>query len=443
MKLPNIKIIIRFIVVALIYSLWVVWTGYYWLLAGLVIIIDLHLTKKINWTFWHVKTRDGSKLVFWSEWLDAILFAVIVASIIKTFFTEAYRIPSPSMEQTLLPGDYLFVSKLAYGPRMPKTPIAFPLVHNTLPFSNTLPSYLTSIQLDYRRIAGFGNVKRNDIIVFNYPEGDTVVLESPLANYYGLLRDYGRDYVRKNYTIIYRPVDRRENFIKRCVALPGDTFLIQNGIVMVNGKYEVMKPTQKVFFRIVTRGNAISDSLWKSIGQNTDNIFYDRGNSRYEIPLSIENSDLISKWPGVKLVIRVYPEDETLANNMFPYDSHYPWNIKQFGPLIIPFRGMEIKITKENSAIYRRIIEVYEANKFEVSGNEVRINGQSVNSYIFRMNYYFAMGDNRDNSLDSRYWGFVPEDHLIGKASLVWLSIDPDKKGLSKLRFNRMFRSIN
>jgi signal peptidase I len=204
-----------------------------------------------------------------------------------------------------------------------------------------------------------------------------------------------------------------------------------------------MLPTQKVIFRIVTNGNSLPDSLWNLIGLNPENIFFDQNNSRYEIPLSIENSDQISKWPGVKIVIRVFPEDETRPNSMFPYDSHYPWTIRQFGPLVIPKKGIVVKLTAQNSALWRRIIEVYEGNRFEIAGNDVKINDTIARSYTFKMDYYFAMGDNRDNSLDSRYWGFVPEDHLIGKASIVWLSIDPDKKGLQKLRLNRMFRRIN
>jgi signal peptidase I len=443
MKHIPVRSIVRFLSFFIPYSLWVIWTGYYWLFAGWIILFDIYFTKKVKWALWHVYTSDRSRLVFWSEWLDAIIFAVIAASFLKTFFTEAYRIPSPSMEQTLLPGDYLFVSKIAYGPRMPITPIAMPLVHNTLPFTEATPSYLSIIQMPYKRILGFGKVKRNDIIVFNYPEGDTILLESPLLNYYGLIRESGRDYVKQHYTIIARPVDRRENFIKRCIALPGDTLNIKNGIVSVNDKYEVMLPTQKIYFRIVTNGIALSDSLWNLIGLNTENIYFDQNNSRYEIPLSIEDSEKVTKWLGVKLVIRVFPEDETRQNNMFPYDVHFPWTIKQFGPLVVPKRGMEIKLTAQNSAPYRRVIQVYEDNTFEISGDNVRINGQIATSYTFKMNYYFAMGDNRDNSLDSRYWGFVPEDHLIGRASIVWLSIDPDKKGLKKIRLNRMFRRIN
>jgi signal peptidase I len=441
-QLPFRKIL-HFLYIFIPYTIWVIWTGYYWLLAGWIIIIDIFFTKKVKWNFWHVKTKDGKGLVFWSEWLDAIIFAVIAASLIKTFFTEAYRIPSPSMEQTLLPGDYLFVSKLAYGPRMPRTPIAVPLVHNTLPFTQMAPSYLSSFELAYKRIAGIGHVHRNDIIVFNYPEGDTIVQESPLQNYYQLLREYGREYVKEHYTVISRPVDRRENFIKRCIAIPGDTLIIHNGIVTVNGKYEILLPSEKVIFRIATNGNSLPDSLWNEIGLNPENIFFDQNNSRYEIPLTIENSDKVSKWPGVKVIIRVFPEDETRPNSMFPYDIHFPWTIKQFGPLVVPKRGMSINLTAQNSAPYRRIIQVYEGNRFETTGDSVKINGVYATSYTFKMDYYFAMGDNRDNSLDSRYWGFVPEDHLIGRASVVWLSLDPDKKGFKKIRFNRMFRRIH
>ena len=318
-----------------------------------------------------------------------------------------------------------------------------PLVHNTIPFTISAPSYIPSIQLPYNRLAGYSEVKHNDIIVFNYPEGDTVLLENPLQNYYDLCRESGRDYARKHYTLQSRPVDRRENFIKRCIGLPGDTLLIKNGIVIVNGKFEVLLPSQKVTFRIHTNGNALPDSVWENLGLNPKEIFFDANNSDYEIPLSIENSDRISHLPEVKLVICVFPEIQTEANQMFPYDAHFAWTMKQFGPIVVPRKGMEVKLTAQNSAPYKRIIQVYEGNTFELNGDDVMINGKLARTYTFKMNYYFAMGDNRDNSLDSRYWGFVPEDHLIGKASFVWLSIDPEKKGLKKIRLKRMFRRIN
>jgi signal peptidase I len=443
MKRWPLRTILRFLSLFIPYTLWVIWTGYYLLFAGWIILIDIYFTRKVKWAFWHVRTADGIRLVYWSEWLDAIIFAVVAASFIRTFFTEAYRIPSSSMEQTLLPGDYLFVSKLAYGPKMPRTPIAVPLVHNTLPFTHSVPSYLNSVQFPYKRLIGYGEVKRNDIIVFNYPEGDTIVLENSLQNYYDLLRESGREYVKKHYTIVSRPVDRRENFIKRCIGLPGDTIFIKNGIVTVNGKYEILLSLQKVTFRIVTNGNALPDIYWKELGLNPEDIFFDTNNSYYEIPLSIENSDKISRWPGVKLVMRVFPEIQTEPNQMFPYDIHFAWTMKQFGPLVVPKRGMEVHLTAQNSAPYKRIIHVYEGNTFEIAGDDIKINGEIVRTYTFKMDYYFAMGDNRDNSLDSRYWGFVPEDHLIGRASFVWLSIDPDKKGLKKFRLKRMFRRIN
>jgi signal peptidase I len=443
MKRWPVRTILRFLSLFIPYSLWVLWTGYYLLLVGWVILIDLYFTHKVKWAFWHVHKADGVRLVYWSEWLDAIIFAVVAASFLRMFFIEAYRIPSSSMEQTLLPGDYLFVSKLAYGPKMPRTPIAVPLVHNTFPFTKSVPSYLSSLQFPYKRLIGYNEVKHNDIIVFNYPEGDTVLLENPLQNYYDLVRESGRDYVRNHYHLQVRPVDRRENFIKRCIGLPGDTIFIKNGIVTVNGKYEVLLPTQKVTFRILTNRSVIPDSLWKELGLNPEDIFFDANNSYYEIPLSIDNSDKISRWPGVKLVMRMFPDVQMEPNQMFPYDVHYSWTMKQFGPLLIPRRGMKVMLTAQNIALYKRVIQVYEGNKIETDGNNLKINGEIAGTYTFKMNYYFAMGDNRDNSLDSRYWGFIPEDHLIGKASFVWLSVDPDKKGLNKFRLKRMFRRIN
>lgn len=396
--------------------------------------------------FWNKKDKDKAakkKKPVWREWLDAAVFAIIAATIIRTFFFEAYTIPTGSMEGSLLVNDYLFVSKMAYGPRVPMTPLAVPLVHNTMPVFGG-KSYTDAVQWKYRRLPGFGKVKRNDVVVFNFPTGDTVALEMPEADYHSLCRLQGRDYVLNNYTLITRPVDKKENYIKRCVGAPGETLEVRNGVVYVNGAVNHIYPHAKALYKVRTTGRALAgeyvdDNQIELLGMNNAG----------EYVYNLENSQVaeIKRMPGV-VSVEMYIENgpgqvpRDPNSIVFPFDTvHYKWNRDNIGPLPIPKEGATVTLTPENIAIYRRIIGAYEHNTFEERDGQFIINGQATNTYTFKMNYYWMMGDNRHNSLDSRFWGFVPEDHIVGKAWFVWLSYGESL--FRDLRWKRLFRSIH
>lgn len=452
---------INFAIAAIIYILVVIWIGNYWLLLGLAIIFDLYVTEKVNWTFW--KKRHGPNNAF-IEWLDALIFAVIAVSLINIFLFQNYRIPTPSMEKSLLVGDHLFVSKIAYGPRMPNTPIAFPFTQHTMPITKGR-SWSNLVLWDYRRLAGFGKVKPFDPIVFNFPAGDTVVVENQTTAYYEIVRTAARDLqarynygnsnpkpleyfmpmarkeVRDNNTIIYRPVDRRDNYVKRCVGLPGDTITIKSGVLHVNGVASRESDGQQVTYYVVTNGTTINPKAFERMGiYKSDQRMI--SSSVYEMTLTKQNASAISKFSNVKNVSTVYDSPGRFVPWIFPYKKELAWNEDNFGPLWIPAEGASVKLDTSNLCLYDRIIDVYEDNDLKVEGADIYINGKLADSYTFKMNYYWMMGDNRQNSADSRYWGFVPEDHLVGKPKFIWLSIDKEATGLKKIRFRRMFMGI-
>lgn len=387
--------------------------------------------------FWK-KRKDGKprkKKPVWREWLDAALFAIIAATIIRTFFIEAYTIPTGSMEGSLLVNDFLFVSKLSYGPRTPMTPVAVPLVHNTMPIFGG-KSYTDAVQWKYHRLPGFGHVKRNDVVVFNFPNGDTVVAEYPDQDYYQIVREAGHDAVNSQMHIITRPVDKKENYIKRCVGVPGDKIEVRDGVLYVNDQHEEDHPHQKSTYYLRS-AVGLSEQF---VEDNNIELIGQRGNEYY---VFLENKyvDAVSKTQGITLVPDVMPKG-TIAPQpkdwTFPQDTtNFRWNLDNFGPLEIPKKGGTVVLTPQNMALYRRIITNYEGNKLEESNGQYRINGQPATSYTFRQDYFWMMGDNRHNSLDSRYWGFVPEDHVVGKAWFVWLSY-----GKGGIRWSRLFRSI-
>lgn len=390
--------------------------------------------------FWKKKDAAKKKKVWWREWIDALVFAVVAATIIRTFFIEAYTIPTGSMEGSLLVNDYLFVSKMAYGPRVPNTPLAVPLVHNTMPLTGG-KSYSEAVQWDYHRWWGFGNVERYDVVVFNFPNGDTVVAEAPDQDFYQLCRMYGRDAVVGANTIITRPVDKKENYIKRCMGVSGDVLELKNGVVYVNGAMATVFPHSKSTYIVQTSGQYVSDDFLEEndiepgqeIGKNT-------------FVFSLENEDVakMKQQPGVTAVSPYNQKPGFVPANpgewTFPQDTaNFKWNVDNFGPVTIPKKGATVQLTQQNIALYRRIIFNYEGNKLEERGGKIFINGAEASSYTFKMDYYWMMGDNRHNSLDSRYWGFVPEDHVVGKASFVWLS---HRESLFKLRWSRLFHSV-
>ncbi len=397
-------------------------------------------------TFEDPKDRPKIKKTATREWVDAVIFAVIAASIIRIFLVEAYKIPTSSMEKSLLVGDFLFVSKISYGPRAPMTPISFPFVHHTLPLTENTKSYVEGVKLPYYRFFGLTDIERNDVVVFNFPVGDTVSERyQSNSSYYSLVREYGRKTVRNNKRrfgdIIYRPVDKRENFIKRSVGMPGDTLEIIDRNITLNGKNLDTPGITQYKYIVKTDGSRINPRTLKrmNITENVRNI----SSTEFLMTLTEENVEKIKNFKIVKEVRPVNRPDGVRMPYIFPHDSAYKWNEDNFGPLYIPKKGKTIQLNSRNIALYERVIDVYEKNDLRVDGSEIYINGEKTDSYTFKMNYYWMMGDNRHNSADSRFWGFVPENHIVGKAVFVWLSLDPNRSFLNKIRWNKMFRTIN
>ncbi len=480
----------------------------------------LGFSKKEVYT--HPKDLPVYKKSSVREWIDSIVFAVIAATVIRTFFIEAYTIPSSSMEKSLLVGDFLFVSKIAYGPRIPNTPLAVPLVHHTLPLTQNVKSYLDWIHLDYYRFPGLSKIKRLDAVVFNFPDGDTLsTVYQSNQSYYALVRKYGRENVWNNKhafgDIIYRPVDKRENFIKRCIGLPGENLQIIHQEVYIDGKKIPAPVESQITYRIETLPNqslypkslqktgisledisfmqeayyipltklqievlrtntgimvkplqpeenvaanyADIDSTSKIICQIYGNpeallaagvpnsalqeLFGIKQNSPdLTLPLTKEMAQKISQMPNVRKIVPIVYINGYADEAIFPHDNRYKWNVDFFGPVKIPHKGMTIKLNSENIVLYERAIKTFEGNDLKFENGEIFINGEQTNEYTFKMDYYWMMGDNRHNSADSRFWGFVPIDHVVGKASFVWLSLDKDKSFLSKVRWNKLFRIV-
>jgi len=347
------------------------------------------------------------------SWNNAIMFAIIAATILRTFLIEAYTIPTSSMEKSMLIGDFLFVSKVAYGPRVPITPIAFPLVHHTMPIGNG-KSYTESVQLPYYRMKGLSGIERNDCVVFNYPS-----------------------------ETLGRPVDKKENYVKRCVGIPGDKIELINAQLMVNDapqeEPEGMK--KQWHYNVSTKGTGLNPNILYEKYDITEGG-YGRNKNEYNLTLTNESRDAIQSFTNVTSVKRQYEKAGIYADYIFPHDKNYKWNVDNFGPITVPAAGATVSITTENLSIYKDIIERYENNKLEVVAGEIYINDKVATTYTFAMDYFWMMGDNRHNSADSRFWGFVPENHIVGKALFVWMSWDKNAKGLKKIRWNRLFSSV-
>lgn len=465
MKKIEKKQYIKFAIAAVLYGLFILWMQNGWLALGYILLADIYLTKYIPWGAWKKTNNPTLKSIY--DWIDDIIFALVAVYFINLFIFQNYQIPSSSLEKSLLVGDYLFVSKVSYGPRVPNTPLSFPLVQNTLPILNC-KSYLDWPSWDYKRVAGLGQIQRNDIVVFNFPAGDTVATLQQNPDYYTLVQMYGREAVHMNKQsfgdIIYRPVDKRENYVKRCVGLPGDSLSIRNNQVYINGK-AAQNPKNMQLNYFVETETPLTETMFRNWGVSRDDYmpygqpstvtdpetlsflgFQPNANGAYNLvyrfPMTEAMVAQVKKLPSVKKVI---VEPEIIGGTMYyPVDYDNGWTRDNYGPIWIPKRGATIELTPENLALYRRCIKNYEHNELEEKDGVVYINGEKATTYTFQYDYYWMMGDNRHNSADSRSWGFVPEDHIVGKPIMIWLSLDKDRSLFDGgIRWNRLFRWVD
>ncbi len=405
---PKIKKLLTFVGIELAYILIVWLIGFDWLYFGTLLIADA-----FYWHFVMYRSKRGpkKKKTIVREWTDAIIFAVVAATIIRTFFFEAYTIPTPSMEKSMMVGDFLFVSKMHYGPKVPNTPLSFPFVHNTLPGTEKTKSYLEWIQWDYHRLPGFADVKNNDIVVFNYPMDENV------------------------------PVDKKTNYIKRCIAVPGDSLKIVDLKVFVNGKEQPLPDRgHGQFMYYIRTKTPFHPKVFQQLGIYD---FRQRGNE-YQVWATEEDMATIKGYSNVEVAQAIIAPQGEYDERLFPSDPNRPWNIDNYGSIWIPKAGVAVSLDSASLPIFERIITEYEGNQLEVKPEGIFVNGELAESYTFKYNYYWMMGDNRHNSQDSRFWGFVPEDHIVGKAVFVWFSWDSNAKGFfNKVRWNRVMTVIH
>jgi len=450
------------------------WASWWWLIL-LPLLIDFYFTRWINWRYLREHPNPTVRLL--GGLVEDIIFVVFTVSIIFTYFFQNFAIPSSSLEKTLLIGDYLFVNKLSYGPRVPMTPVAFPLAHNTILGHK---SYLDEPSLPYRRLKGFGKVERNDLVVFNFPAGDTVALNMPNPDYYTLCATYGRDAVWSDRAqfgeIVYRPVDRRDHYVKRCIGLPGERFEIRNKQVYIDGKAITNPEKMQYNYFLQTDGRALPQEILDDLEINDRDVqlIYDQrtyqptsetgtieGYLRYAglsfqptdaeghygaiyyLPLTEEMKTRLKAEPYVRAIAVDIAQPQN-STGVYPVDFKKPWTKDNYGPLLIPRRGLKIVLNATAVALYHRCIRNYEGHHLEVQPDgTVLIDGKLSTTYTFQQDYYFMLGDNRDMSADSRYWGFVPEDHIVGKPLFIWWSSDPDRRGFSGIRWNRLFKWVD
>ena len=462
----------KFAIVIVLYLAFLFWLKSWLGLIVVPFIFDVYITKKIRWQWW--KDSEGP-VRFIMSWVDALVFALVAVYFINLFFFQNYVIPSSSLEKSLLTGDYLFVSKVSYGPRIPETPLTMPLTQHTMPLVN-VKSYIEWPHWDYRRVKGLGNVKLNDIVVFNYPAGDTLVNEERYQanDYYQMVYSIGdqlmqqngqekdvramnplqqRHYFEQVYAtgrnyissmpgeygdIISRPTDRRENYVKRCVGLPGQTLQIKNRIVYLNGKANKEPDNVQYTYKMKLKGEFPID-LADELGiTNEDLLMY---NQSGVIPLT--KKAYMALKANRKLVESISINTDATYGDLYPLNIYTGWTRDNYGPVWIPKKGESIALTLKNLPVYERCIKVYEGNDLKVdNAGRIFINGKQAKSYTFKLDYYWMMGDNRHNSADSRYWGFVPEDHIVGKPIFIWWSHSPDHPGFSGIRWNRLFRMV-
>lgn len=449
---------IRFAIVSLLFCGFVVWLGNPWVALAWLLLLDIYITCYIPWSWWKKKTGITRSVM---AWVDAIVYALVLVYFIFAFIGQNYKIPSSSLEKSLLVGDYLWVSKVIYGPRVPQTPVHFPLAHHTMPIVGG-KSYLDKPQLPYHRLPGLRSVERGDIVVFNYPQGDTVMTARPTEDYYITLenlRSKGienpRAYIAQNPQIfgqiISRPVDRRENFVKRCIGLPGEWLEIRNDTIYINDK-AIADADNVQYNYVIPVTSPIPASQWEQIGVRHEDAGDIPINEEfvpfqfYDVPLTAANKAIVEKWPQVSgPLVREADSGFFYMGGIYPYYEPYGWTRPNISKFWIPKRGVTLELTLNNLPLYRRCVEIYEGNKVEVKNGKIFINGVDNPYYTFKLDYYWMEGDNRDRSLDSRYWGFVPEDHVIGSPMVVLTSFDEEKSlfDINKYRFNRTLINPN
>ena len=459
----------KFIAVLLCYLLFLYWVESWMGLLVVPFIYDIYITKKINWQWW--KDSEGP-VRFVMSWVDALVFALVAVYFINLFFFQNYVIPSSSLEKSLLTGDYLFVSKVSYGPRIPETPLTMPLTQHTMPIYNC-KSYIEWPHWDYRRVKGLGKIQLNDIVVFNFPAGDTIcsapqyqaydyyqlcyqigyqvypqrpnpdsLSQEQLPIYFNTIYQAGKQTIEANpqeYGLIdTRPADRRENYVKRCVGLPGQTLQIKDRTIYINGKANKEPDNVQYTYKIKLKRH-FTDEEMKEWGITMEEL-KDLNNYGY-MPMTNKTADILKKRSDIVESITLNTDASDL--DIYPLNGNMHWTRDNYGPIWIPAKGETIDLTLKNLPIYERPIRTYEGNKLEVKDGKIYINDKETTKYTFKMDYYWMQGDNRHNSLDSRYWGFVPEDHIVGKPIFIWWSSDPDRRGFSGIRWSRLFRFVD
>jgi len=464
---------IKFAAVTILYLLFLVWVKSWLGLVVLPFIYDVYITKKIRWQWW----RDADRPVrFVMSWVDALVFALVAVYFINLFFFQNYVIPSSSLEKSLLTGDYLFVSKVSYGPRKPNTPLTLPLTQHTLPALGC-KSYVEWPHWGYDRAKGLGKVQLNDIVVFNYPAGDTLCMAEQwqAQDFYQMAYSFGHQIYQEQYpepvdyntlnkeeqleffkhiyaigrhyiatnpntygAIGSRPVDRRENYVKRCVGLPGQTLQIKDRIVYLDGKAN-KEPDNVQYTYYVKLKASIPEDMIVNLGISNEDL--QSLNERGYLPLTNKAARALKERHDI--VESITANTDATTEDIYPLNGATGWTRDNYGPVWIPKKGASVGLTLDNIAIYERPIRVYEGHDLKISNGQIYIDGKLAKTYTFAMDYYWMMGDNRHNSLDSRYWGFVPEDHIVGKPIFIWWSKDPDRNGISGVRWNRLFRLVD
>ncbi|MBQ8336596.1 MAG: S26 family signal peptidase [Bacteroidaceae bacterium] len=455
-------------IILTLYILFLIWVKSWLGIIVIPFIIDNYTTRFIPWGWWKRSKNAALRTVM--SWVDAIVFALVAVYFVHLYFFQNYVIPTSSLEKSLLVGDYLFVSKYNYGPRKPQTPLSMPLTQHTMPVVGG-KSYIDAVQWDYERVAGLENIERGDIVVFNYPAGDVATSNPEIIDFHSLCYEFGkqlnpelttegataeetRGIYEKYYAdgkrymaerpdvfgkITYRPVDRRENYVKRCVGLPGETLQIIDKVIYIDGQ-PIPQPKNVQFNYNVKLTQAIPENLRRSLGISGDDLrmLYQTA----QAPLTEESYDKLKN--NGRLVEEISIVNNDYTQGIYPLNGNTGWSVDNYGPVRIPKRGESIPLTIENLAVYERPIVAYEGNRLEVKDGKILINGKESDSYTFKMDYYWMMGDNRHNSADSRCWGFVPEDHIVGKPLFVWLSLDKDRNWFDgKVRWERLFRSVD